>query len=278
MANWYLENGKDSDVVINSKISLSRNISEYPFENKCTKKQLEEILNKIKDITPSIGYGLKFLKLKDMDEVTKISLLEKGLVSSEILLNKNDNTAILINNEENICVLLNEDDHIKIQVFSSGLEIENLLNFIIEIDEKIGSILNYSYSEKYGFLTSLPTNVGTGLKASVMVHLPALTETGNIGKILQIINGFGMNGLSADGDLYIISNKQTLGIAEKEIIKNLQVITEKVIEQERLARKYLGKNQIELEDDLYRKYGILSNCRKISQEECKSYYQSKIRC
>lgn len=276
MSNWYLENGKESDVVVSSRVRLARNISEYPFEDKCTKKQLDEILNKIKDIVPSIGYGLKFFKLKDMDELTKRSLLEKRLLSPEILLNKNEYGAILINTEENICILLNEEDHIRIQVFSSGLELDNLLNLIIEIDEKIGSIINYSYSEKYGFLTTCPTNVGTGLKASVMVHLPALTQTRNINKILQIINNFGMNirgiygeGTEAKGDLYQISNKQTLGITEKEIIKNLQVITEKVIEQERLARKYLGKDNIKLEDNLYRQYGILSNCRKISSEECK---------
>lgn len=281
MANWYLENGKESDVVVSSRVRLARNINEYPFESKCTKKELQEILNKVKDIVPSIGYGLKFLKLKDMDEVTKMSLLEKRVLSPEILLNKNEYGAILINQEENICVLLNEEDHIRIQVFSSGLELENLLNFIVEIDEKIGNILNYAYNEKYGFLTTCPTNVGTGLKASVMVHLPALTKTGNINKILQIINNFGMNvrgiygeGTEAKGDLYQISNKQTLGITEKEIVKNLQVITEKVMEQERLARKYLGKDEIKLEDDLYRKYGILSNCKKISTEECKELLSS----
>ena len=281
MTNWYLENGKESDVVVSSRVRLARNINEYPFESKCTQKDLQEILNKVKDIAPSIGYGLKFLKLKDMDEVTKMSLLEKRVLSPEILLNKNENGAILINPEENICILLNEEDHIRIQVFSSGLELENLLNFIVEIDEKIGSILNYSYSEKYGFLTTCPTNVGTGLKASVMVHLPALSKTGNINKILQIVNNFGMNvrgiygeGTEARGDLYQISNKQTLGITEKEIIKNLQVITEKVIEQERLARKYLGKDEIKLEDNLYRKYGILTNCKKISSEECKELLSS----
>lgn len=281
MTNWYLENGKESDVVVSSRVRLARNIREYPFESKCTKKELQEILNKVKDIVPSIGYGLKFLKLRDMDEVTKMSLLEKRVLSPEILLNKNEYGAILINREENICVLLNEEDHIRIQVFSSGLELENSLNFIVEIDEKIGNILDYSYSEKYGFLTTCPTNVGTGLKASVMVHLPALTKTGNINKILQIINNFGMNirgiygeGTEAKGDLYQISNKQTLGITEKEIIKNLQVITEKVIEQERLARKYLGKDKIKLEDSVYRKYGILSNCKKISAEECKELLSS----
>lgn len=276
MSNWYLENGKESDVVISSRVRIARNISEYPFESKCTKKDLQEILDKIKEMTPSIGYGLKYLKLSDMDEITKMSLLEKRIISPEILLNKNEYGAILINSEENICVLINEEDHIRIQVFSSGLELENLLNFVIEIDEKMGNIVNYSYSEKYGFLTTCPTNVGTGLKASVMLHLPALTRTGNINKILQIINNFGMNirgiygeGTEAKGDLYQISNIQTLGITEKEIIKNLEVITEKIIEQERLARKYLGKDSIKLEDDLYRKYGILSNCRKITSDESK---------
>ena len=146
----------------------------------------------------------------------------------------------------------------------------------MEIDKKIGQNITYAYNEKYGFLTACPIEAGTAMKASVMVHLPALQITGNIGKVLEIINNFGMNvtgihgeGSKSEGALYQISNKQTLGISEKEIIKKLKLITDKIIEQERIARKYLGKNRLNLEDRLYRDYGILTNCRKISESECK---------
>ena len=140
--------------------------------------------------------------------------------------------------------------------------------------EKIQEILNIAKSKKYGYLTTCPTNVGTGLRASVMVHLPALSKTKNTRKILNTINSFGMDirgiygeNSESTGDMYQISNKQTLGINEKEIIKNLQVIVEKIIEQERQARKLLAKDELQLEDIIYRSYGILTNARKMSSEE-----------
>ena len=172
--------------------------------------------------------------------------------------------------------MINEEDHVRIQVFSSGQELEELLNLAIEIDEKIDGLVTYATNEKYGYLTSCPTNVGTGLRASVMVHLPALTLTGNIEKVLNVVNNFGMNirgvygeGTQSKGNIYQISNNQSLGLIEKEIIKNIKTITEKVIEQERLARKYLTKRQIDLEDRVYRAYGILANAMKLSSEECR---------
>lgn len=276
MLNWYLQNGKDSDVVISTRIRMARNLQNNPFVGKCTVKELKRILNKIEEITPEIGYGLKFINLKDLDDVTKLSLIEKHILSPDFVLNRDDIGAILINEDENICIMINEEDHIRAQVFSAGLELENSLNLLTEIDKKLEDLVDYAYSEKYGFLTECPTNAGTGMRASIMVHLPALTATGNINKILDIVNSFGMNirgiygeGSQTQGNMYQISNKQSLGISEKEIIDNLKLITDKIISQERLARKYLAKNGIELEDEVYRAYGILSNCRKISSEESK---------
>lgn len=274
--NWYLQSGKESDVVVSSRIRLARNIIEYPFETRCSKKENEEIVNKIKEVLPSIGYGLKILKLKDMDDITKMSLVEKRLISPDFVMNKNDIGAIAINEEENICIMINEEDHLRLQVFAPGFEIEELLKLMVEIDTKFGKALNYAYNDKYGYLTACPTNVGTGMRVSVMVHLPALTKTGNIQKVLHIINNFGMNirgiygeGSKAAGDMYQISNKQTLGVSEEEIINNMKIIVEKIIEQERLARKYLAKHSIELEDKVYRSFGIISNCKKISSEEAR---------
>lgn len=274
--SWYLQSGKESDVVVSSRIRLARNIIEYPFETRCSKKENEEIVNKIKEVLPSIGYGLKILKLKDMDDITKMSLVEKRLVSPDFVMNKNDIGAIAINEEENICIMINEEDHLRLQVFAPGFEIEELLKLMVEIDTKFGKALNYAYNDKYGYLTACPTNVGTGMRVSVMVHLPALTKTGNIQKVLHIINNFGMNirgiygeGSKAAGDMYQISNKQTLGVSEEEIINNMKIIVEKIIEQERLARKYLAKHSIELEDKVYRSFGIISNCKKISSEEAR---------
>ena len=272
--NWYLENGKESDIVISSRIRLARNLKEFKFKRKMSNEEKKTLLEKIKFITPSLGYGLKFIYMKDLDDITKMALVEEHIISPEMALN-NEDGAVLINDEENICIMINEEDHIRLQVFTSGLDLQNALNLSVELDEKLDSMLGFSFNEKYGYLTACPTNVGTGLRASVIVHLPALKMTGNLGKILKIVNGFGMTIRGDYGEeslektnMYQISNNQSLGMSEKEIVSNLENITKKVIEQERLARKYLAKNTDDLEDKVYRSYGILTNARKLTSDEC----------
>ena len=170
--------------------------------------------------------------------------------------------------------MIGEEDHLRIQVFNYGLDLENTLNLAVELDEKINETLGYAINKKYGYLTACPSNLGTGLRASVMLHLPALEHTGNVRKILNSVGNFGISirgiygeNSKSTGDMYQISNRQTLGITEKEIIDRVKVIAEKIIEQERKARKMLADNKIEFEDMIYRNYGILSNCKKISSNE-----------
>lgn len=270
--NWYLQSGKDSDVVISTRIRFLRNLQGFKF-NLESKEEIEKLKEKIKENAYLIGYNLKYIELKELDDITKMSLVEKNLIDLNYALDK-DYAAILINEEENICIAINDGDHLKIQVFSSGFDLENTLNLAIELDQKIEEILGYSTNSKYGYLTSLPTNCGTGLKASVMLHLPAIKKLGNIDNVLYTINNFGVNvkgkygsTLKKSSDIFQISNKITLGVTEKEIIENIKLITEKLIEQERNSRKFLAKDSIDLEDEIYRSYGILSNCRKISLEE-----------
>ena len=272
--NWYLQTSEDSDVVKSTRIRFKRNFKNFKFNLK--ESELKELEKRIEDNIYAIGYGLKFFKLKDMDNITKASLVEKNLISPTFVAKRSDTGSILINDEENICIMIGGEDHLSLQVFSSGLELENTLNLAIEVEEKIDKILGYSVSKKYGYLTSRLNDLGTGLKASVMVHLPALSKTGNIRKMLDVVRNFNMYvegeyGKSTKNkeDIYQISNKQTLGITEKEIINNLKVIIKKVEEQERTARKMLTKEPIELEDMVLRSYGILTNCRKISYDESK---------
>ena len=280
MSNWYVQTGKDSDFVISSRIRLARNIKGIPFTTKCKPEDLEKVINIMNNEVNSLGYGLKLFRMDKIDNVTKLSLIEKHLISPEFVA-KTENSitqnlkAILLNDDENICIMVNKEDHLRIQVFSAGLDLENLKNLIVEIDEKIDEACHYSCDRKYGYLTTCPTNVGTGMKVSVMVHLPALTITGNINKVLQIVNSFGMNirglygeGTQSLGNIYQISNNQSLGLTEDEIVKNLNIITSKIIEQERLARKNLTKEPLELEDRICRSYGILTNARKLTSEEC----------
>ena len=211
-----------------------------------------------------------------MDVITKNSLVEKNIISQKYLAEESQTGSILINDLENICIMLGGENHLSIQVFESGLNLENTLNLAIEIEEKIGEILDYSISKKYGYLTKSLNDIGTGLKVSVMLELPALTKTGNLKKILNTIRDFNIN---IDGEygktsknldyIYQISNKQTIGITEKEIVNNINVISKSLIEQERQARRILLKEGLELEDTIHRSYGILTNCKKISYSEAK---------
>ena len=269
--NWYLQRGKDSDVVVNCKIMFSRNLRNHRFNTRSL-PEIQEIENEVKSKLQGIGYNLKFIKIKDLDELTKRSMVEKGLIDEATI--KNENTSILINDDENICIVLNSQDHIEIQVFNAGMELESTFNLAKEIDNKIDKIFDIAKSKKYGYLTSSPLDVGTGLKAEVTIHLPGLTMTGNMRKVAIAMNNLGVsfsskyiNGQENIGDIYNMKNKQTLGISEDTIINNLKAISEKMIEQERAARSILGKNQIELEDMVYRNFGTLVNARKLKWQE-----------
>ena len=272
--NWYCEPGKENDVVLSTRIKLSRNFADIPFIAKATEKDLQNVVERTRKILPKLGYGLKLQRLKDMDLITKQSLLEKNLVNQEFISDNTDVEAICINDEENICIMLNELDHIEIQVFNSGLEIDNSFNLISEIDQKLRNEEKIAFDKKFGYLTSDLVNVGTGMKASILVHLPGLKKTGNLQKILDIVENFGMNIRNEygeyskkDSDVYQISNRQTLGISEKDTIANLKIITEKIVEQERIARKFLAENSKNLEDSIYRSLGILLYAKRMNLEE-----------
>ncbi len=264
--NWYLQSGKESDVAFSSKVELARNVNGYVFELQ-NPNQIESLENKIKENLFNIGYNLKFLKLKDMDEVSVQSLVEKGLISKSFAENKRDIGSILINEDENICIEINGENHLNIQVFASGLDLKNVIKLAQEIDAKIGENIEYAVSQKYGFLTRGFENIGTGLNATIKLYLPALAKTRNARKLLGIVSSLGVESIAKNGDIYEITNQKTLGVTEQEIISNLHLVAEKIISQEREARKILEENEIELEDRVYRSYGVLSNCRKISSRE-----------
>lgn len=268
--SWYLEDGKDSDIVISSRIRIARNISGKQFANRASDEELKEVLNIVKKA--NVNPKLHFIKLEDLDELMQNSLVEKHIISRDLLNAKY--AGILLNDAEDVSVMINEEDHLRIQVMKAGFNLDEALKEAVDIDEELASKMNFAYDEKYGFLTACPTNLGTGLRASIMLHLPALRLTGKIEKVLEIINKVNINvrglygeGTDAIGDLYQISNKISLGVTEEEIIENLKAIVKKVIEQERKAREYL-KNNIETEDKIYRKFGNLVYAKRISYSEC----------
>lgn len=266
MLNWYLQAGKDSDVVIASKMTLVRNLSHFNFYIK-EEHEIQKLEKLIQEKLFQLGYGLKFIKLSEIDELTLQELLEKGLITEKVIQNKSEKS-ILLNEEENICIVVNDENHLQLQVFASGFELDAITNLCIEIDEKIQTLFNISQNSKYGYLTACPTNVGTGAKISTFLHLVGLNKTNNIQKIIKFARQFGVEMIKVQNpDIYRITNEKTLGITETEILKILKIVTEKIIEYERNARRILIDNKIDFEDTIFRSYGILTNCLKISQTE-----------
>ena len=269
--SWYLEDGKDSDVVVSSRVRIARNIAGKKFVSTASDEELKDILMTIKN--SNIDSDLHFINLSDLDELMKNSLVEKRVISRDLLEMKE--TGILLNDTEDISIMINEEDHLRIQVMKPGFNLDEALSDAIKVDEKISSKINYAYNDKYGFLTACSTNLGTGLRASVMLHLPALRLKGKIEKVLEVVNKVNLNvrgvygeGTEAIGDLYQVSNKISLGVTEEEIVENVKLIVQKLIEQERKAREYL-KNQGEtFEDKISRTYGNLVYARKMTYSEC----------
>lgn len=269
--SWYLESGPESDVVVSTRVRFARNIAGHKFNSVASKEDKENVLSifKSNNVVPE----LKFINLNDLDELMQNSLVEKHIISKDIL--GNEAAGLLLNADEDICVMINEEDHIRIQAMKAGLELEKTLKIAEDIDNKISEKVDYSYSDIYGYLTACPTNVGTGLRASVMMHLPALRITGRIGKILDVVNKVNLDvrgvygeGSEAIGDMYQVSNKVSLGVTNEEIINSVKSIAKKIIEQERNAREYLRARGIDFEDRICRDFGILSNAKKISYNEC----------
>lgn len=269
--SWYLEDGKDSDVVVSSRVRIARNIAGKKFVSTASDEELKDVLMTIKN--SNIDSDLHFINLSDLDELMQNSLVEKRVISRDLLEMKE--TGILLNDAEDISIMINEEDHLRIQVMKPGFNLDEALSDAIKADEKISSKINYAYNDKYGFLTACPTNLGTGLRASVMLHLPALRLTGKIEKVLEVVNKVNLNvrgvygeGTEAIGDLYQVSNKISLGVTEEEIVENVKLIVQKLIEQERKAREYLKSQGETFEDRVSRTYGNLVYARKMTYSEC----------
>lgn len=269
--SWYFENGPESDVVVSTRIRFARNISGHKFNSIATKEDEEKVLDIFKN--NNVVPELKFIRLSDLDELMQNSLVEKHVISRDIL--NVESAGILLNADEDICVMINEEDHVRIQAMNPGLELEKTLKTAEDIDNKIAEKVEYAYSDLYGYLTTCPTNVGTGLRASVMLHLPALRITGRIGRVLDVVNKVNLDvrgvygeGTEAIGDMYQVSNKVSLGVTNQEIISSVKSIVNKIIEQERNAREYLMTRGIDFEDRVCRDYGILTSARKLSYDEC----------
>ncbi len=268
--SWYFENGPESDVVVSTRIRFARNINGYKYTSRASEDELKNIQNIFKE--GNIVPGLSYINIQDLDELMRMSLVEKHIISRDLL--KQKYGAVLLNSDEDICVMLNEEDHIRIQAIKPGLNLEETLAEAEKVDAVIDDKIDYAYNDLYGHLTACPTNLGTGLRASVMLHLPALRITRKIGKVIDVVNKVNINvrgvygeGSDAIGDLFQVSNKVSLGLTNLEIINNVKAVVNKLIEQERQAREFLKSRGIEFEDRICRDYGILSRARKLTYGE-----------
>ena len=280
MSKWYIGEGDHNDIVISTRIRIARNLADYPFPVRLDNKSKIEVNEKIRDALDG-KENLTYTELKTLTRSQIVSLAERHLISPEFASNS-DARALLMSDNEDISIMLCEEDHIRIQVMKSGLALKEAYALADKIDTEINQSLKYAFDEKLGYLTQCPTNLGTGMRASVMLHLPALTAKGQIGSLASTVSKLGLTirgaygeGMSAMGDLYQLSNQVSLGISEKSAIDNLKTITLQLAAQERAAREEASKS-IETEDAVFRAYGILKSARILSTKEFMSLI-SKVR-
>jgi protein arginine kinase len=261
---------------MSSRTRLARNLDKLSFSHWADKKQQEDILAAIFDAARSVGY-LKdafFLRLKDLSEVDRLFLVERHLMSPEHTKDA-DFKALIVDPKEIISIMVNEEDHLRVQVLQSGLNLMECWRIIDAIDTELSRKLSFAYSVKWGHLTACPTNTGTGLRGSIMMHLPSLVFTGQIGKILQATAKLGLNirglygeGTEASGNLFQVSNQVSLGRSEEDIIDNIERIINQIIAREEATRRnLLARNKEALVDRVWRAYGTLESARIITSNE-----------
>ena len=273
---WLKGSGAFSNIVMSSRIRLARNLVNKPFPNKAGKKELNEILANVVAATENIDIFKKsiFLKINELDNVDKQFLIERHLMSHEHASNP-EGKALIVSDEEVLSVMINEEDHLRLQVMQSGFNLNGTWEIADTIDDALSEKLDYAYSLHWGYLTACPTNTGTAMRGSVMLHLPALVMTKQINKVLAAISklnfasrGFYGEGTQASGNFYQISNQVSMGHTELDVLQNINGLIRQVIEQEEQARQaLLVQNRPMVEDKIFRSYGILKNAHIISSQE-----------
>ncbi len=264
------------DIVVSSRVRVARNINGFSFPHLLGQEKAEQVMHGIQAAlgNSDLKTELELTRLTELSPVERQILVEKHLISPDLLHN-HEKKAVALRDDEVVSVMVNEEDHLRIQSLLPGLQLEKAWELVDKVDDGLEKTLEYAFSEKYGYLTACPTNAGTGMRASVMLHLPGLVLINQIRAVLTAISklGFTVRGLygegtEAHGNLFQISNQVTMGHSEEEIINSLNSVTGQLLAQEREARKVLIRERREqLEDRVGRSYGILKFCHVISTEE-----------
>lgn len=273
---WLRGSGPESDIVISSRVRLARNLADFPFILRCTPQDREAVeeavhaaINGADDLK-----GLTYIDVSTLDEIDRQFLVERQLISREHA-ESDGARSVAFDLKEMCSLMINEEDHVRIQVMHSGLDLENVWRQISKVDDLIEKSVTFAFHEELGYLTACPTNVGTGMRVSVMLHLPALVITRQIDKVFRslqkmslAVRGLYGEGSQAMGDFYQISNQITLGRSEEELISQVGDVVPAIIEYERKARDFLIKeSERDLHDRVSRAFGLLCTARTISSEE-----------
>jgi len=271
MALWLKDVGKDSDVAMSTRVRLARNADKIPFPHRIIGNKIEhEITDSARS---SFSDDFSYKEMKELPVAQKRAMVEKHLVSPSLV--QNPDAAVLVSDDEQRSIMLLEEDHFRIQCLLPGFQPQRAFEMTSDMDKRLNEKVAYAFDPKLGYLTSCPTNLGTGLRISVMLNLPALTLTRQISGVLGAIGKFGFTsrgmygeGSGTNGDLYQVSNQVTLGFSEKDIVKNLESVVSKLIEHERNARtKLYETNRTQVEDLVMRSYGILKYAVKMEYLE-----------
>lgn len=276
VGQWLSGQGKDADIVISSRIRLARNVAGIPFLARAGMEEQKELLNHanvaLGELFAADGRGVVM-----MDEISPLEaqfLLERHLISPHFV-QSSAARGFYVNPDETLSLMVNEEDHLRLQTLGSGLCLKELLSRISEVDSGLNSRLPYAYDERYGFLTACPTNVGTGMRTSILIHLPGVVVTKEIDRVLRGVMQLGLSvrgtygeGTETRGYLFQISNQRTLGQSEEEIVDTLTHMAKQIIRYERDAREYLfSKMSVHMNDKVYRSLGILKYARVLSSDE-----------
>ena len=273
-ASWLQGRGPESEIVISSRVRLARNLTGYSFSHRADIDTLQAVVSKVEKVVRKSFQKYLFVHFEDLNEIERKILHERHLISREHAESKLAR-AVAISSDERVSVMVNEEDHLRIQAICSGFQLENALRLVNKIDDQLEKHLDYAFSPQYGYLTACPTNVGTGIRASVMMHLPGLVLARQMDQVLQAVGKLGLavrgwfgEGSEASGNLFQISNQLTLGNREIEIVEKLTKIIRQILEHEKNARKaLLKKENVLLRDRIGRAFGTLKYAHMISSSE-----------
>lgn len=278
MENWQRYSNSPEELVLSNRIRIARNVKNKPFPHKLSVEDGRNLVKEIEQSFFSAAYikdSYNTVRLWECDNILANRYLEKHLISVE-LINNRQGAAFILGDNETVSLMINEEDHIRLQCMNSGFSLRESFDMANKLDNLIEENIKYAFDEKLGYVTACPTNLGTGLRASVMIHLPALTMNNEMNGILKALTQVGMTirGLygessKAQGNIYQISNQITLGVSEEDIISNLEAVVEQIITQERNTRERLYSTyKYELEDKIFRSVGVLKSAVMLNSNEC----------